>query len=113
MFSETYIDHYMNPRNKGRLLFGKKIVVRHKGTCQDEIVAYVRVAKDKIQKMKYKTTGCSAVQAAMSYLSEKLEGKHLEDAKEDYTTQRIRKALGLNKDKEHAAEMAHRVLRQI
>ena len=104
----------MKPRNKGRLFLGKKIEIQQKkGTCQDKIIAYVRTNKDKISKIKYKAQGCSAVVAAMSYLSDELIGKHIEDAKEDYTPGKIIKALGLNKEKEHAAELAYRVLKKI
>lgn len=116
MTNQTYIDHYMKPRNKGGMLFSSvKIEVTSEGTCLDHITAYVKLDKKKkiIKKMKYKVQGCSAIVAAMSYLSEQVKGKSVDDVREDITPKAIIKALELSGEKKHAAEAAHRVLQKI
>ena len=116
MTNQTYIDHYLKPRNKGKMFFSSiKVEFTSKGTCLDHIKAYVKFDKSKkiIKKIIYQVEGCSAIIAAMSYMSEKVTGMSKDDAREDVTPESIMKALELSPEKKHAADAAHRVLQKI
>lgn len=114
MFSKEFIDHYMHPRNWGRLIFyTKKIEIKGTAPHFDKITAYVKLNGRTIIKIKYKTKGSTATTAAMSYLSEKVIGQNVEDLLEDIKPQQIVDDLKLEPQQKYAAELAHQVLEKL
>lgn len=77
MYQEELLDHYKNPRNFGTL---GNFDIRFHDTnplCGDEVTITVKIANDKIQDVKFDSSGCAISVAATSKLSEQLKNKSL------------------------------------
>ena len=82
LYAENVLDHYRHPRNQGTL---KDATVSHaekNWSCGDEITMHLRIEDGVIRTVRWEGTGCAISQAAMSLLSEKLEGVTLKKAAE-------------------------------
>jgi len=80
LYRENILDHYKNPRNKGKL----SNAVEQKEInplCGDEITIYLTIGSDKINKIKFEGHGCAVSQASISMLTEKVQGMPIEEAK--------------------------------
>lgn len=83
IYSEIILDHYKNPRNKGKL---KKVTISIAGhndtcTCDDKIEYDLLIEDDKVSKVGLTGDGCAISQASASMLSEKLIGRTLKEIK--------------------------------
>ncbi|MFH1770415.1 MAG: Fe-S cluster assembly sulfur transfer protein SufU [archaeon] len=81
MYREEILDHYKNPRNKGKL---KTETVSHKEInplCGDEIKIMLKIKSDKIEDIGFIGTGCAISQASISMLTEKIKGMKISDVK--------------------------------
>ncbi|MFB6213456.1 MAG: iron-sulfur cluster assembly scaffold protein [Candidatus Nanohaloarchaea archaeon] len=81
MYREEILDHYRNPRNSGRLedAFDAE---GENPSCGDHTHVYVEVEKGKVNQVRHETDGCAISTAAMSVLSEELEGMDVDQVKE-------------------------------
>lgn len=81
MYREHILDHYTNPRNKGRLASAS--FTRHGANplCGDAVSISASVKGDIIEKLMFEGTGCAISQAAASILTEYVPGKTLEQVK--------------------------------
>lgn len=82
LYAENILDHYRNPRGKlGVGGWGLGLVIHREDNpaCGDELTVGLTVHDDHIQHIHWNGTGCAISQAAMSMLSEELEGKTFED----------------------------------
>jgi len=80
MYQENILDHYSNPRNKGRLDHPDLRAKERNPLCGDEIEVFVALdAEKKIAEVKFDGQGCAISQAAISMLSLELPGKTLDD----------------------------------
>ncbi|MBC8449289.1 MAG: iron-sulfur cluster assembly scaffold protein [Chloroflexi bacterium] len=83
-YSETVIDHFMNPRNVG--VIENADGVGHEGnpTCGDSMEIFIRVANvngtERITDIRFRTFGCGAAIASSSIATEMVKGKSLEEA---------------------------------
>lgn len=80
-YSEKVLDHFRKPRNVG-VLEGKDVAVGRVGNpvCGDLMEIYIRVEKDKIVDIKFKTFGCGSAIATASMITELAMGKTLDQA---------------------------------
>jgi nitrogen fixation protein NifU and related proteins len=89
-FIDNILDHYENPRHRGKL---KDATVTMKGGnpgCGDIIEVYLKVDEnDRIADVSFEGEGCTISQAAASILSEQIIGQTLEDVKNMDHTQFI------------------------
>ena len=80
-YIEFLLDHYQNPRHKGKL--DDADVVRPGGNpgCGDVITVYLKVDPhtDKITGLTFEGEGCTISQASASVLLEMVEGQRLAD----------------------------------
>jgi len=88
LYREEIIDHYKNPRNKGSLKNPDITVSENNITCGDEVTISIKLqdTKNKMQMNKiefiaFTGEGCAISIASASMLTEKLEGKSLEEVK--------------------------------
>ncbi|MFB6166789.1 MAG: iron-sulfur cluster assembly scaffold protein [Candidatus Nanohaloarchaea archaeon] len=81
MYREEILDHYRNPRNSGRLedAFDAE---GENPSCGDHTHVYVEVENGEVKRVRHETDGCAISTAAMSVLSEELEGMEVERVKE-------------------------------
>jgi len=77
IYREIILDHYRNPRNKGKLLDADVSIHDSNPLCGDEIDMHLKVNGDKIEDIKFEGRGCAISQASASMLTEMIMGKPL------------------------------------
>jgi nitrogen fixation protein NifU and related proteins len=82
IYREIILDHYRNPRNKGKLALADVSVHDSNPLCGDEIDIHLKIESDKVQEIKYEGRGCAISQASASMLTEMVMGKDLEFLKD-------------------------------
>jgi nitrogen fixation NifU-like protein len=74
LYKQKIIDHYKNPRNYGEIKGADLQAHVNNSVCGDELTIYLKVQDDTVKEAQFKGSGCAISIAAMSMLSEKLEG---------------------------------------
>lgn len=78
---EFLLDHYENPRNRGKLENPDAQMSWGNPGCGDVITLYLKIdAERRITDIAFAGEGCTISQASASILTEKLKGKTLSDA---------------------------------
>lgn len=88
------MDHYRNPRNKGKLADADVSIHDSNPLCGDEIDIHLRVDKDMIKDIKFEGRGCAISQASASMLTELVMDKPLSVVK-DLAKNEILENIGL------------------
>ena len=81
VYSDKVMDHFTNPRNVGEIEDADGIGKVGNPQCGDVMWLYIKVDKDIITDIKFKTFGCGAAIATSSMITELAKGKTLEEAK--------------------------------
>ena len=111
IYSETAIDHSMNPRNLGDMENADGFA-RVTGSCGDTMKMWLRVDKDTIAKASFLTNGCGTSIASGSMVTEIAKGKSVSEAQK-ISQQNVLGALGgLPKESEHCALLAADTLKE-
>jgi nitrogen fixation NifU-like protein len=111
VYSETAIEHGMNPRNVGDIEnadgFAKVI-----GSCGDTMQIWLKVKDNTISDARFVTDGCGTSMAAGSMVTELAKGKSVSQAQK-ISQQDVLSALdGLPEESEHCALLAADTLRE-
>ncbi len=105
-YSDTVMDHFMNPRNMGEIVDADGVGEVGNPACGDIMKISIRVADDRIMDAKFKTFGCGAAIASSSMATEMIVGKTLKEAWE-ITNRAVTEALeGLPPQKLHCSVLA-------
>ncbi|MGC9436279.1 MAG: Fe-S cluster assembly scaffold protein NifU [Methanomicrobiales archaeon] len=105
-YSDTVMDHFMNPRNMGEIEDADGVGEVGNPTCGDIMRIYIRVEDGRIADVGFKTFGCGAAIASSSMATELVRGKTLEDAWE-ISNRAVAEALeGLPPRKLHCSVLA-------
>jgi nitrogen fixation NifU-like protein len=80
MYTDKVMDHFRNPRNMGEIQDADGVGTVGNPVCGDLMTMYIRVKKDRIEDIKFKTYGCGAAIATSSMTTELAKGKTLEEA---------------------------------
>lgn len=94
IYREIILDHYRNPRNKGKLTNADVSIHDSNPLCGDEIDIHLKVEKDKIKEIKFEGRGCAISQASASMLTEMVMDKPLTTVK-DLTKEDVLENIGL------------------
>src|ERR687885_2441946 len=94
IYREIILDHYRNPRNKGKLEHADVSTHDSNPLCGDEIDIHLRVEEEKIKDIKFEGRGCAISQASASMLTEMIAGRPLSTVK-DITKDDILENIGL------------------
>ena len=79
-YIEFLLDHYQNPRNKGRVEDADVVISGGNPNCGDIVTLYVNVdADDRIQSVHFEGEGCTISQAGASIIAEMAEGKTVKE----------------------------------
>ena len=79
-YVEHIIDHYQNPRNKGRMEDADVQLGGGNPGCGDLITMYVKVGDDdRVDDVSFEGEGCTISQAGASIIAEMAEGKTVEE----------------------------------
>jgi nitrogen fixation protein NifU and related proteins len=78
-YREYILDHYRNPRNYGKLDQPDVHAEDSNPLCGDQLAMDLLVEGDHIKEVRFQGRGCAISQAAASMLSEKIEGKTVQE----------------------------------
>lgn len=82
IYREIILDHYRNPRNKGRISDADVSFHDSNPLCGDEIDIHLKVENDIVKDIKFEGRGCAISQASASMLTEMVLNKSLTSVKE-------------------------------
>jgi nitrogen fixation NifU-like protein len=110
IYSQTAIDHAMNPRNMGRLRDADGWA-RYTGPCGDTMEIWIRVSGDRIEQTRFFTDGCGTSIAAGSMVTELSAGREIGEALEISQANVLEALDGLPEESEHCALLAATTLK--
>ncbi len=80
LYQEIIIDHYKNPRNRGRIPDEKVLADEENPMCGDQVRLTASVENGRISSIRFDGKGCAISQASASMMTEALSGKTIEEA---------------------------------
>ena len=80
LYRSVIMDHYKNPRNKGKLDNGTMTVDMNNPTCGDRIHLTFDIEDSVIKDAKFDGEGCSISMSSASMMTESIKGHTLADA---------------------------------
>jgi nitrogen fixation NifU-like protein len=111
VYSETAIEHGMNPRNVGDIENADGFA-KVTGSCGDTMQIWLKVKDNTISDARFVTDGCGTSMAAGSMVTELAKGKSVSQAQK-ISQQYVLSALdGLPEESEHCALLAADTLRE-
>jgi nitrogen fixation NifU-like protein len=110
-YSETVLDHALNPRNVGSIPeadgFGEGT-----GECEDTMAIWLRVVNDRITEATFWTDGCGTTIACGSMATELAKGKTVKEAFLIGQEEILRALGGLPAESVHCAALAAGTLKK-
>ena len=82
LYRSVIMDHYKNPRNKGKLDNGSLTVDMNNPTCGDRIHLTFDIVDGIIEDAKFDGEGCSISMSSASMMTEAVKGNSLKEALE-------------------------------
>lgn len=111
LYSEKVMDHFMNPRNVGKIDDADGVGEVGNAKCGDIMKIYIKVDNNIITDVKFNTFGCGSAIASSSMATEMIKGKSLDDALE-LTNKAVAGALdGLPAHKMHCSVLAEEAIK--
>jgi len=111
LYSETAIDHSMNPRNVGDIENADGFA-KVTGPCGDTMQIWLKVKDNTISEARFLTDGCGTTIAAGSMVTEMARGKKVAQVQK-ISQQDVLSALGgLPEESEHCALLAANTLKE-
>ncbi len=92
-YNETVRDHFLHPRNQGKIENPDGIGTVGNPRCGDVMQITIKVGNDIIKDIKFETFGCAAAISSSSMLTELAKNKTLDEAK-NITNQEVANSLG-------------------
>ena len=110
IYSDTVIDHAMNPRNVGEIDAADEFA-KITGPCGDTMQIWIQVKNDKIINATFLTDGCGTSAASGSMVTEMAKGKSITQV-QTITQDDVLSALnGLPEDSKHCALLASNTIK--
>lgn len=110
-YSQKVMDHFANPRNVGELDDANGIGEVGNAKCGDIMKMYIKIEKNIIKNISFKTFGCGAAIATSSIATEMIKGKTIEEAL-TLTNKAVVEALdGLPNSKLHCSVLAEQAIK--
>lgn len=110
IYSETAIEHSMNPRNLGGLE-GANGYGEATGTCGDTMKIWIKVKDDIVHDASFTTDGCSTTLASGSMITELAKGKSIGEAYRINQQDVLNALEGLPEESQHCALLASDTLK--
>jgi nitrogen fixation NifU-like protein len=82
LYKEVILDHYQNPRNRGRLESPDIATRGHNPLCGDEVELALNIDGESVQDIAFGGRGCSISLASASMMTEHVKGHTLGQAEE-------------------------------
>lgn len=80
LYTQTVMDHFMNPRNVGSLENANGIGEVGNAKCGDIMKMYLSIKDNVIEDVRFETFGCGSAIASSSMATEMIKGKTVEQA---------------------------------
>ena len=80
LYTETVMDHFMNPRNVGEIENPDGVGQVGNAKCGDIMKMYLKIKNNIIEDVKFETFGCGSAIASSSMATELIKGKAIEEA---------------------------------
>lgn len=111
LYSPKVMDHFMNPRNLGKLDQADGVGEVGNAKCGDIMKIYIKVDDEVISDVKFNTFGCGSAIAASSMATEMIKGKPISEAL-TLSNQAVVEALdGLPPQKIHCSVLAEEAVK--
>ncbi len=106
-YTEKVMDHFLNPRNIGKIDDADAVAEIGNATCGDIIKLYLKITSDGvIENITFQTFGCGAAIATSSMTTEMVKGKTIDEALEITREQVADELGGLPANKMHCSNLA-------
>lgn len=106
-YTEKVMDHFLNPRNIGKIEDANAVAEVGNVTCGDIIKLYLKItAEGIIENITFQTFGCGAAIATSSMTTEMVKGKTLDEALALTREQVAEELGGLPANKMHCSNLA-------
>ena len=106
LYTETVMDHFMNPRNVGEIENADGVGEVGNAKCGDIMKMYLKIDNDVITDVKFETFGCGSAIASSSMATEMVKGKTVEEALTITNKQVVDALGGLPAHKLHCSVLA-------
>ena len=106
LYTETVMDHFMNPRNVGEIENADGVGEDGNAKCGDIMKMYLKIDNDVITDVKFETFGCGSAIASSSMATEMVKGKTVEEALAITNKQVVDALGGLPAHKLHCSVLA-------
>lgn len=106
LYTETVMDHFMNPRNVGEIENADGIGEVGNAKCGDIMKMYLKIENNVIIDVKFETFGCGSAIASSSMATEMIKGKTIEQALNVSNKQVVDALGGLPAHKLHCSVLA-------
>ena len=106
LYTETVMDHFMNPRNVGEIENADGVGEVGNAKCGDIMKMYLKIDNDVITDVKFETFGCGSAIASSSMATEMIKGKTVEEALAITNKQVVDALGGLPAHKLHCSVLA-------
>ena len=80
LYTDTVMDHFMNPRNVGEIENPSGVGEVGNAKCGDIMKMYLDIENNVIKDVKFETFGCGSAIASSSMATEMIKGKTVEEA---------------------------------
>ena len=111
LYTETVMDHFMNPRNVGEIENPDGVGEVGNAKCGDIMKIYLKIKDEVIEDVKFETFGCGSAIASSSMATELIIGKPLSEVAQ-LTNKAVAGALdGLPAHKMHCSVLAEEAIK--
>ena len=112
LYTETVMDHFMNPRNVGSIPDADGVGEVGNAKCGDIMKMYLKIKDDVIEDVKFETFGCGSAIASSSMATEMVKGKTIEEALAVTNKQVVDALGGLPAHKLHCSVLAEEAIKK-
>lgn len=111
MYTQTVMDHFMNPKNVGVIEDADGVGEVGNAKCGDIMKIYLKIENDIIVDVKFKTFGCGSAIASSSISTEMIKGKTVDEALAMTNRQVVEALGGLPPVKMHCSVLAEQAIK--
>ena len=106
LYTDTVMDHFLNPRNVGEIPQADGVGEVGNAKCGDIMKMYLKIEDGRIVDVKFETFGCGSAIASSSMATEMIKGKTVEEALTVSNRQVVEALGGLPAHKLHCSVLA-------
>ena len=113
LYTDTVMDHFMNPRNVGEIENPSGVGEVGNAKCGDIMKMYLDIENNVIKDVKFETFGCGSAIASSSMATEMIKGKTIDQALAVTNRQVVDALGGLPAHKLHCSVLAEESIKSV